>query len=949
MHHRSRPRRREAPPAAAEFGRRRVSVNPAPNEDHYDFRKRSNATSTAIDSGYIMGFSAEEDTFAAMIKRSPSKKTSEVLIKDLIEEELSKGKVTKHSSPSLIAKLMDLDAFPSLVKQKKNMDSPIFWGNYVKTEDHSKWRNKERQELKHVLQISKPTKSKKHSSHSDMRAKHRQRAYEDYEKNKRGKFMDINRQSPIELFYKSKELNGAFGISDSSRDLFLELLQDSNSLFAKHLQDLKHAQLSHQSKITILKPSKCRTENGRNKVGYRSSRTEKSNNRFTYMHQEITGSCKTHEARPKKCLFEEDTGSLPYNPLAPQRGRSKPAVHPAHIVILKPILEKAQKVPDANFLDHDNLWFDSKKDKKIAASRAQEFCDKEETGHMVNDAEENYRRITRKMRHSRSRLSKLDFSPPVAEYTGDGDSLTMLDITKLPDSADPCGNWRTRLSPLSMASTKYCVSMEDPNHHYLERGNVTQLFQNLGLISRCSSTHGEVLELSEEETPRFSVDFLHRENISLEALSRDEILGSWSFQLGISREDSPRYGSSIFSPRSNSLPASCSPKYKDRKSVGSSTTELPTAKQSEHPNYNYQLAGYVAEENMASEREIHVNSEGLRKRIHAKDLVTKTNLNTAITNHAITNSKRYHLNDSTFISIPGDEVWHLTTQEEHAMKSAFHVPLDNGYGYVKDIILQKKPSGHPHGKSLPSDSNVAKSQPLSSNDLEQPSPVSVLETPLEDETYSSELRIQLQRLKMDSGATCAEESQVLVLSDEDCAAGDCELLPLGDLHEVRFKDVDDRDFTYLVDILLETGIQSVHDDKLIKECCCLGFAFDQYVFDKLEKSYDGISSWSRSERKLLFDVVSCNLVGLVTSSYSDVCLGMPTSKLCLPTYNSESLVDALWQIVVKQRKEIQCSQEKMILEPGWLGWKIDANVVGIEMERLLNADLLEELVSELLL
>ncbi|XP_074569001.1 uncharacterized protein LOC141825519 [Curcuma longa] len=912
-----------------------------------------------------------------MIKKSPSKKTS-VLIRDLIEEELSKGKVvTKHSSPSLIAKLMGLDAFPSLVKHKKNMDSPIFWGNYVETEDHSKWRNKERQELKHVLEISKPTKRKKHSSHSDMRAKHRQRAYEDYVRNERGKFMDINGQSPVELFHKSEKLNGAFGITDSSRDLFLEL---SNPLFAKHLQDLKHAHLSHQSNITILKPSKCRTENGRNKVGYRSSRPEKSNNRFAYMQQEITGSCKTHEARPKKCHVQEDTRSLPYNPLAPQRGRSKLAVHPAHIVILKPILEKAQKVPDADFLDHDNLWFSSKKDQKFAASRTQEFCarkhienfshDKEETGHMVNDAEENYRRITRKMRHNRSRLSKLNFSTPIVEYTGDRDSLPMLDITKLPDSTDPCGIWRTRLSTSSMPSTKYCVSMEAPNHHYLERRNVTHQFQNLGLISRCSSTHGEVLELSEEETPRFSADILHSKNISLETLSRDEILGSWSFQLGISREDAPRYESSRFSPRSNSLPASCSPKYEDRKSVGGSTTglrdvadlessvssKLPPAKQSKHQNYNYQLAGYVAEENMVPEREIHVNSEGLKKRTHAEDLVTKTNLHTATTNLATT--KRYELNDSNFISIPGDEVLRLITQEEHAMKSAFHVPPDNGYGYVKEIVLQEKPSGHPHGKSLPSDSNVAKSQPLSSNDLEQPSPVSVLETPLEDETYSSgcfhrlsadlkELRIQLQRLKMDSAATCAEESQVLVLSDEDCAVVDCELLSLGDLHGVRFKDVDDRDFTYLVDILLETGIQSVHDDKLIKECCCLGFAFDQCVFDKLEKRYDGISSWSRSERRLLFDVVSCSLVGLVTS-YSDVRSGMPTSKLCLPTYNSESLVETLWQTVVKQRKELQCSEEKMILEPGWLSWKIDVNVVGIEMERLLNADLLEELVSELL-
>ncbi|XP_042433702.1 uncharacterized protein LOC122020048 [Zingiber officinale] len=953
MQQRSRQRCREVSPAAAEFGLRRASVSPAPPEGHYGFKKQLNETCTASGFGRNISFLAEEHSLDNRIKKSPCKKTSEVLIKDLIEEELSKGKETKHSSPSLIAKLMGLDSCPSLVKQKRNTNIPGLFGNYVDAEDLMQWKHKDSQELKEVFEISNANTRRKQASHSDMMAKHRQRAYEDYVRNEREDFMDVSGQSPIELFHKYKEFSGTFGISDSSKDLFWELLQDSNSLFAKHLQDLKYAPSSHRSKIAILKPSECRTENGRDKVQCRSSKTGKSNDRLAHMHQEITGSSKTHAARLRKCHVEEDTGSVPYNLLALQRGRSRSrtAVRPADIVILKPTLEKAQKVAEASFLTHGDLWFNSKKDRKLAALRTQEFHDqkhidifpheKDGMDHKVNYSEENYRKITPKMRHNRNRLSKLNFSPRVTVYTGDRYSIMMPDIAKLthsdsvPQSPDPFGEWGNRFIPSSMYSTKSRVSMEDLNHHYFERRNVTHQLQNMGLISQRSSTPGETLELSEEVTGKFTVDFLNSKNISTEYLSRDEILDSWSCQFGTSCKDAPRDGCSRFSSRPNSHLASVSAKFGDRKRVGGSTTIIKdvadvksyvslgilSAKQSEHQNYNYQLADYVAVKNMVPEREIHINSEGLRKRVHEEDLITKTELNTA-----------------TKV---------LTTWEEQATKSAFHVPPDNGYGYHKDIVLQEKSSDH-----------IVKLQPLSFNDLEQPSPVSVLETPYEDETYSSgcfgrlsadlkELRMQLEHLKMDSAAICTEESQVLLLSDEYCKEDDCVFLPLVDLHEARFRDIDDRDFTYLLDILLESGTKSIHDNKLLKEHCLFGFALDQSLFVDLEKKYGGISSWSRSERRLLFDLVNYSLADLVTS-YLDVHPGITISKLRLPTYDSESIVEAVWQMVVKQRKELQCSQENKILETAWLGWRYDVDVIAIDIEEMLNADLLQELVSELL-
>lgn len=208
--------------------------------------------------------------------------------------------------------------------------------------------------------------------------------------------------------------------------------------------------------------------------------------------------------------------------------------------------------------------------------------------------------------------------------------------------------------------------------------------------------------------------------------------------------------------------------------------------------------------------------------------------------------------------------------------------------------------------------------------------------------------MQLQHLKWDLAATCTEEGQILLPSDEYCTEDDCVLLPLVDLHKVRFRDIDNRDFTYLLDIFLESGTKSIHDNKLLKEHCLFGFALDQSVFVNLEKKYGGISSWSGSERRLLFDLVNYSLADLVTS-YSNVRPGITISKLRLPTYDSESIVEAVWQMVVKQRKELQFSQEKEILVPAWSGWKYNVDAVAIDIEEMLNADLLHELVSELLL
>ncbi|XP_042426409.1 uncharacterized protein LOC122014286 [Zingiber officinale] len=974
MNQSSRLQRREVSPV--EFARPRVFVNPDPLEGQCWFRKDSNIKRAAIDSGCSIVLPAE-DSFADEIwKKSSPKKTIEIPKMRLLEEELSKVKETKHPSPpSLIARLMGLDAFPP---RKKDMGSdcqitsyPSLLGNYADGENCSPWRNTEKQEFKDVFEVTEAPKSRKHTNHSDTMATHKRRVYEVDASIARKKFVGVKGQSSIELLHDCKEFDCAFEITDSGKDISLEHIQDSKSPFARHLQDLKHTpSSSRSSRIIVLKPYKGSTEHRSNEVQCRPCRTEKGNDRFYHLHSEITGSYMPYATRLKKWHSEQDRRSLPYNP-PPSRGRSETGVLPVPIVVLKPIRKKAEKVTKASFLKHDHLWFDSKKDRKIAESRTREFHGERNGQNLfhcnyglnnkVDGSERIYRNITRKMRHNRNRLAKWNFTSQTGAYAGTRDSLMMPCIAELvhsdtfPQSPDAYGDLVSSFTS-STIKTKSYVAMEPS--HYSKRWNVTQQFHDSSYISRCSSTPNEDSEPFEEETTKYTLDF--SKNISAKNLSRDEVLFDKICHLGISSKDACRFGSSRFSPSSKSIPDSGMPKLIDRKLVGGKTILgnvpdvessdsldakfcmlIPQVKKSEHQNHSYQFDDSIEDKDMLPECEIHVDSEGLGKKV--------SKLNTAPTNHSMTG--RYCLNDSIYIPIPGDEAWKLITHDQE-LGSTFQVPSSHTHNH---IVIQEKLSSHPRVKFILPESNIAESQ-LKSNDIEQPSPILVSETLSENETYSSgcfdrlsaelkELRSQLQRLKMESAGTCAEESEVLMLSDEDCAGSNTILLSSGDSHE-GFRDDDDRDFTYLLDILVESGIQNINDSKLLNACCLLDCPLDQSVFSKLEKKYDGIAAtWSRLERKLLFDLIGCCLADLVSSSMG-VCPQL-ISSTCLPACDCGSLIEGLWQIVAEQKKgPAECSDNK-VLEPGLFVWKYNMDLVVIEMEKILNADLLEELVAEL--
>ncbi|URE07599.1 hypothetical protein MUK42_19296 [Musa troglodytarum] len=978
----SRSCRREEPQPAVVYGRDQVWTDPVRSEGHFQSRKWPNASRIAFDSTRGIGSCAGKNSFALEISQKLSKKAAEIPMKEAIDEEED----IRCPAPSLVARLMGLDTLPSSVREWKNMEdcckaitskSTSVNCICIHPNDRSQFRSTdEKQVFKDVFEVTETSKIKKHWNHTNSRKMLGCRGNEAGMDPTNQNFRDAKCLSNHDLLQNGKTFNDAFEVSDLSKDLFLELLQDPNSFLAKHNVDLRHSPLSpHRSKITVLKPSKSIKH--RSSEGWSESFTsERRPDRFRHMHQECTGSTKMKTASLGKHSIKENNVSLSHNLSASlHAARTRTSVHPARIVVLKPNLEKAQKIAEGDLFTNENSFI-SKKCREILASGIQELHDKDIQKFFFHTevlshkgSVEIAREITRKMRHTITSQTKKNFASQMNPYAKSGDSFIVPGIVKLnhPEafyqSSDNFGEWSNSFSPSSSYSAESSASME-ARKRLFERWKITHQFKNMKLCSQGSNTLGELLALSDRKTPKVTLDALDTKKFSNEKLTKDEILESKGYRLGISSKDGLKDGRSGLLPRFDSLPASSivygSPIPSDRKQVGGSSNDrikevlhmgssvasearcsLPgtaEVKSSRHHNHNSRLAHLVEEENMLPEREIHVNSEGLRKSIHVKNYLDNTMLHPEPTEYAITIRK-----SSASIPIVGDDSRRLTTREEQVMQSSFQVP-----SVQNDVVIEDISSDHPRVVQLQFEYDPSESLPLSFKGLELPSPVSVLETPSEEGSTTGclerlsanlkELRMKLELLKLES------VDAHMPTTDEDYTGGDHAPRSLGEINHGGFLDDDDRDFAYLLDIFAESGIHGVDDNKLSDACYLHGCPVDQMVFHKLEKKYDTNASWSRSERKLLFDLINRTLAGIITKCM-DVNPGV-RSRTHLRAWNREGLAEALWQMVVKLRKEQDCNQENKVLEPGWLGLRYDVDLIGREIERLLNKELLDELVSE---
>ncbi|XWS75043.1 hypothetical protein CRYUN_Cryun01aG0051200 [Craigia yunnanensis] len=245
----------------------------------------------------------------------------------------------------------------------------------------------------------------------------------------------------------------------------------------------------------------------------------------------------------------------------------------------------------------------------------------------------------------------------------------------------------------------------------------------------------------------------------------------------------------------------------------------------------------------------------------------------------------------------------------------------------------------------------------------QPSPVSVLEAPFEEEILSSskcfqsviaslhDVRRQLEFLKLESFEGYSEGPGMVVSSDDDdddADAGeesleDCEVNK--DLTRL-FGVEESRDFSYLVDVLTEAGFHSRNQDIGFGGWHSPEIPISSSVFETLEKYGEQIS-WKRSARRLLFDRINSGLMENFQPRLGEPMWAKPVARRLSYRQNLREIEEELYMFLVSQEKEARKDSSEKVLgkDDGWLFLGYDFEVICREIENSLIDELAAEIVS----
>jgi hypothetical protein len=166
----------------------------------------------------------------------------------------------------------------------------------------------------------------------------------------------------------------------------------------------------------------------------------------------------------------------------------------------------------------------------------------------------------------------------------------------------------------------------------------------------------------------------------------------------------------------------------------------------------------------------------------------------------------------------------------------------------------------------------------------------------------------------------------------------------------ELEDDEEREFSYLLDILIASGIHGTVEDQMYKVCQSTEYPASDDVFEKVEKKYTKVVQWSRSDRKLLFDMVNTILSQILAP-----CLNMRpwvnTTRNLAPLWGAEGLLEKVLQVLTQRREQLAPSEtkpEKKGLDPKWPDLADWIDRAGRDIERMIKDDMLEELALELL-
>ncbi|CAM0907412.1 unnamed protein product [Alopecurus aequalis] len=928
-------------------------------------------------------------------------------MKMLIDDEVSRDVTARHTSPGIVGRLMGLDLMPSsgVHSQDTRNGSRSQGMSPGSCSDKSgncsdkyalcgdvpcRTSTDEIPEFKDVFEVMDATRMKNRNRNTCSGHDKANSADLSFV---RQKFMDAKRLSTDESFQRSSEFNNALEALVSNKDVLMEILQESNDVAASDLSGLRCSPSSGVNRITLLKPSR------RNKF---------IDTDVVYPPEDDTERClhtpkETKHSPRRPNTPKEETGSFRQKlSRSSYRDCIDKRISPTRIVVLKPYLDKTQNMEGAFPLTHDMFCSSDRRteaclDDCIQRQHAEESMPQISTGysdaqrHRAKGSREIAREVSIQMRAAvRGGASgKQKLGPDVGTSNRDEQVSLLASMAKLKSSEA-----LQRSSRLSDASDAPCVGTsptpstkrsirKEAKRRLSDRWKVAHQHQHPSQDANTFSTLGDMLALSDKEASKFTSGGSACRQWPEEELHRDLIPGSSGYPLGISSKDGWKDENICNLSRLESISTISinrgSPKLSSRKAsfahgeysmVGNIIRSGPYNSEDLHQDRQrrslVRSLTYRCDESdvpsldeaacTMAEREIHVNFEEPTYTGAVPELSeTGGRLVHAGSSYHNLGAERY-LNNS-----PAVPKW-----QGEAQSSAHNKIVDQEQASTLDGNLSFRDSasqteGNEHDRckdnQAPSDHLTELVSVVSSNEDDQPSPVSVLESSLDADDCCSGgfekisadlqgLRMQLRLLKMEA-ADNADETELALFTDDDEAAASCELVDESGTTSCTFWDEDERDFSYVVDMLTNLGIQSAEQDLLLDACCLLRSPACSDVYGDLEKKYRMLILWPQSERRLLFYLTSDILVDVITCLTQCGSQGLMKKYQLSMKWDREEFVQEVWERVCRQRRETECFQEEKLMGVGWLACEDVTDEIAADVGSMLCEDLLEEAVADL--
>ncbi|MQM09116.1 hypothetical protein Taro_041978 [Colocasia esculenta] len=903
---------------------------------------------------------------------SSSKRASGTPVKILMEKEMQNHVESKRHSTSVIAKLMGLDPLPN--RQPCNMQKreSVTCSHKGSSEGFPGRISCEqrKQEFKDIFEVLETKALERPKSLSSRR---------------RSKEMAMIRQK--DKLQKSEESSETSEISDSSKDLNVGFLQEPASLFEKYLRDLHYVSATPEAcHITVLKSSNV-PKHKNSEMYQKSERTERNTpmrrnathkpeaDIFLPINKEHTVSCSSRLSKSKL------GGNIDVNSL------------PTRIVVLKPSLEKDQKSAKIQGTSENfqlsNIDYRRRREFRRSGSvglfsdlkERQTLPDDAELSHRMKSSREIAKEITKHMRHT---VNGDDAGPRHSTFPGHGNlhkipvASVWTDSEAVIQTSGPVDGWYKNYN--SSYSNETYASRE-AKKHLSERWMMTHKSKEVGHAGDGLSTLGEMLALSDRETPNMLSSSVSGQEKLPVRFHGKEVYTRWISPSGISSKDGWKDGCASGLPRSKSLPASStiygSPNsadvpgisyidnpfmLKDTLNVGSrkfsvekSTNRSFTIPYKNVKNYSNssQPSSCDEEENKLPVRGSLVDQNELVSDVYSK--------NSTVEKFPLSESSACSISDTTYVvdCVPvscdvGPEFPCLTAEQQLPQSIGSSEPEADECSPAnceKEIVAKESLHNQPESAStLPHTHITGETCLVVDKVVEQPSPISVLEPPEENECSPEsfervsadlqELRMQLELLKLETRDT---NSDRLVIGNED-ASGEVVDVPIAGISQTS-GDEEDRDFSYILNVLRDSGFHNADHDTLFSAFYSTEYPVCPDAFEKLEKIYGGVT-WSRAERKLLFDLANTALADILALNNDLYPWVNPKGGRligCRKNLGEE------WQSLVRQRMAVSSdASDKFIDAIRWLDLTVDIDSIGREVERMLKDDLLEELVSDIL-